>query len=418
MVLMFAFLVVSVNATNSPRYRRTVSYDGQQVLACPLLPGLDELNDKLGLDIWGVRDGRVEIRIKDMVQKKEVLSHFDGNCSVEIENLEKVVSLGEQSLENNTSLEWHTEYHTYEEIVRWYEDLAAGSPLVTYISSIGTSYGNRNQPAVVITSTTGGSGKPKIYWQCQIHAREWISGATCMYVAEYFVESYGRDDSVTQILDDMEIHIVPFTNPDGYLYTWSNDRMWRKNRQPNSGSSCSGTDLNRNYNSHWGEGGSSSNPCSDTYMGASIASAPEVQNTVNYFKSIPSVFGAIDWHSYSQLILRPWGWTSSNSPDEAFLKSLGDGMRDTARLRHNMIYTSQKSIQLYTTTGTASDWFYDSEATSGNGGYRAAGYTIELRDTGRYGFQLPPNQIIPQGEEMVDAAIFFCLEVLENPLRP
>ena len=60
---------------------------------------------------------------------------------------------------------------------------------------------------------------------------------------------------------------------------------------------------------------------------------------------------------------------------------------------HGARYTSQKSIGLYPTSGTASDWFYGLEATEANRGYRAAGYTIELRDTGQYGFLLPPQQV-------------------------
>jgi hypothetical protein len=57
-------------------------------------------------------------------------------------------------------------------------------------------------------------------------------------------------------------------------------------------------------------------------------------------------------------------------------------------------YTSQKSIGLYPTTGSADDWFYGEDATSSNGGYRAAGYTVELRDRGQYGFLLPPSQVL------------------------
>lgn len=67
----------------------------------------------------------------------------------------------------------------------------------------------------------------------------------------------------------------------------------------------------------------------------------------------------------------------------------------------------RRSIDLYITTGTASDWFYGDDASQTNKGFRAAGFTIELRDTGRYGFLLPPEQIIPTGEEITAAAIFF-----------
>ena len=81
-----------------------------------------------------------------------------------------------------------------------------------------------------------------------------------------------------------------------YLYTWSNTRLWRKNRSPApAGSTCIGTDLNRNFNDHWGQGGSSTSPCSDTYMGASAGSEPEVQATSDYFRLNLPIYGAIDW---------------------------------------------------------------------------------------------------------------------------
>lgn len=80
-------------------------------------------------------------------------------------------------------------------------------------------------------------------------------------------------------------------------------------------------------------------------------------------------------------------------------------------------FTSQKSIGLYPTTGTANDWFYSDDAnTGGRDAVRAYGFTIELRDTGRYGFELPASQIIPSGQEMLPAAISFINFVRDNPL--
>jgi len=239
---------------------------------------------------------------------------------------------------------------------------------------------------------------------------------TCAYIVNYLLENHKRDDAVTRILEESELHLIPFVNPDGFKYTWTSDRMWRKNRSPNTGSTCAGTDLNRNYNDHWNGGGSSANPCSETFMGRAAASEIEVQITSRYFQSIPPVLGAIDWHSYSQLVLRPYGWTSSDTPDEARLKQIGDSFSAAVLGVHGTRFTSQKAIQLYVTSGTARDWFYGKEASDGNRGYRAAGYTIELRDTGNYGFQLPPNQIIPQGQEIVPAVKSFMLTLIDNPI--
>jgi murein tripeptide amidase MpaA len=280
---------------------------------------------------------------------------------------------------------------------------------------IGKSGQGNDMHAIIITASS--SPQPRFYFQCQIHAREWISGMTCAYVINYLLENHKKDDAVTRILEESELHIIPIINPDGFKYTRSNDRMWRKNRSTNTGSTCFGTDLNRNYNDHWAGGGSSTNPCSETFMGKAAASEVEVQISSKYFQSIAPVVGGIDWHSYSQLVLRPYGWTSANSPDEARLKQIGDSISASILGVHGMRFTSQKSIDLYVTTGTASDWFYGKEATAGNQGYKAAGYTIELRDTGDYGFQLPANQIIPQGEEIVPAVKYFMLTLIDEPIQ-
>jgi len=86
-------------------------------------------------------------------------------------------------------------------------------------------------------------------------------------------------------------------------------------------------------------------------MGENPNSELESQNTFNFFKTAAPVIGSIDWHSYGQLILRPYGWTDANSPHEAQLKSIGDGIRDEILDVHDVQYTSQKSIALYVTTG-------------------------------------------------------------------
>jgi hypothetical protein len=152
-------------------------------------------------------------------------------------------------------------------------------------------------------------------------------------------------------------------------------------------------------------------------MGRAPADTPEVRNTAGYFQRIAPVIGAIDMHSYSQLILRPYGWTSALSPDETRLQSLGAAMQTAIRNVNGRSYTNQRSIQLYITTGSAGDWFYGA-ATNTNGAFRAAAYTFELRPAGATpGFQLPPGEILPQGQEMYQAFRVFLDQVEANPIR-
>ena len=313
--------------------------------------------------------------------------------------------------------DYFTDYHTYDEIRDFYTQLASEYPnLATFVPNVGATQNGEEIFGFKFTGT-GGSNKPSIFFQCQIHAREWISGAVCGYVINEFLSTYSQNGTAAAILDSVEFNVIPIINPEGYQYTWSNDRLWRKNRNVNNGNACRGVDINRNYNSHWGEGGSSSSPCSDTYMGTAANSEAETQTTLKFFSDNAPHYLAIDFHSYSQLVLRPYGWTSNDSPDEDLLSEIGQGIADAIEEVYGTVFTSQKSIELYVTTGTASDWFYDDEATSLNQGFRAAGYTIELRDTGRYGFQLPPEQIIPSGEEVFPALIYAIQRILASPIR-
>jgi len=204
-------------------------------------------------------------------------------------------------------------------------------------------------------------------------------------------------DNVTKIVDHYTFYIFPLINPDGYAYTWATDRMWRKNRRQNSARSF-GVDLNRNWDSHWGGAGSSSDPNSDIYHGKSAFSEPETKAVSDFIKTLKNVKMGIDFHSYSQLILRPYGWTTKLPPDEAVMKTIGDGMAGAIRATTRMSYISEHSIDLYITAGTALDWFYEPA-----GFY---GYTIELRDTGAYGFVLPPAQIKPTGQENFAACVW------------
>jgi len=401
---------------------RTVSYKGEQVLRCQLTEAtsshLPLLQDKL--DVWGVHaDRTADIRVKTSEERKLVESLLE-DCAVTIDDLEEHISAREKE-EQAKAADWFAEYHTYADLVSWYSNFSSTYRSLITGGSAGTTVLGTNMPWYRMSATS--SPRFTIYMQCQIHAREWISGATCNYIWNQLVTDYNNNVSaVVNLLNNLQIILVPFTNPDGYMWTWTNDRMWRKNRNQDN-RTCIGVDCNRNYNDHWGQGGSSTNPCSDTYMGPSVASEKEVQNTQNLFKAqqrIAPVIGGMDWHSYSQLVLRPYGWTNSLPPHDARLTQLGDNFAAAIRAVHGKVYVSQRSYQLYQTTGSASDWFFGSDAYAGNGGYRAAGFTVELRPSdsqSTIGFQLPPVEIIPTGQENYAALVPWITSLLTTPIQ-
>jgi len=402
-----------------------VSYKGEQVLRCQITnetaPSFPLLNDKL--DVWGVHgDYTTDIRVKNSNERQLVESTLK-DCEVVIQDVEEHIRAAEgERLISRAKAEWFEAYHTYDELVQWYKDFAANNSDLLTGGSAGTTLEGRDQPYWRLYA--GGNTAPQytVYWQCQIHAREWISGATCNYIWNQLVADYRAGNTqVRAQLQAIQFILVPFTNPDGYVYTWTNDRLWRKNRRtPPTGGACYGVDVNRNYNDHWGQGGSSNQPCSETYMGPSVASERETQNTQNLFKALQRqapVIAAIDWHSYSQLILRPYGWTNSVSKDETRLSQVGAKFASDIASVHGRSYTSQRSYQLYQTTGSNSDWTYGDDATAGNGGLRAAGFTVELRPAqSPPGFELPPIEIIPTGEENYAAVLNFVGTFQQTPL--
>lgn len=260
----------------------------------------------------------------------------------------------------------------------------------------------------------GPLGRRAVYLQGGIHAREWIAPASVMFIMDALVTS--TDPAVINLVNQLEFVIVPVLNADGYEFTHTNTRLWRKNRRVNQGSTCIGVDLNRNWEDHWGGGGSSNLPCSDVYRGARAASEPETQAVVDFLATLnrqTTLIGGIDYHAFGQLILRPYGWCLPREgtcmpENNVEMRDLGAQMRSAILASTNTPYSNEHSAQLYIAAGGADDWFY-SVATS-----RRLAYCFEARDQGRFGFVLPPAQIRPTGQELLAATLVFSRHALQR----
>jgi len=393
-----------------------VDYEGHKVVRVTVnnqqefsvLEGL--LNAASFHDVWSgdsvLSLGENDIRVDDDLLK--AINEAGLTNTVRIESIQALLSEERWTyLLNGSSADFFATYHRYDEIVVYLKQLTQTYPhLAQFIPSVGKTIEGRDIPAIRINATYNGAKGKKIFFQGGQHAREWIGPATVLYITTQLLEKYGKDNAVTQLVKDIEFTIVPLANPDGYEYAWTKERLWRKNRRRNSDGTY-GVDLNRNWDEHWGGGGSSGVPSSDTYRGTKAFSEPESATLSKFVTELgPNVIAAIDFHSYSQLILRPYGWTNANCPDEQALKVIGDGVRLAIKAVHNKDYTNQKSIDLYVTTGTASDWWYYAGVW--------ASYTIELRDTGKYGFVLPAAEIVPSGQEIWNSMLYFCKTVYDN----
>nr|XP_006812374.1 PREDICTED: carboxypeptidase A4-like [Saccoglossus kowalevskii] len=287
-------------------------------------------------------------------------------------------------------------YHTYDEIIAWIGDTVATNSDITSSESIGTSYEGRDLPVLKLGIDTG-KVKKVIWFNGAIHAREWISPATVMAITNQLIVDYrAGDPDITFLLETYDFHILIMFNPDGYDYTWTNDRMWRKTRSPNDGSPCDGTDPNRNFDYEWGGLGASTLPCGSTYRGSHALSEIEVVNVEGYLTTLSAtqeLFMYIDWHSYSELMLSAWGYTDQYPVDYADMDAHMQVHTQAMGAVHGHYYEYGASgVTLYPTSGTTVDWAY------GDRGIIYA-YTIELRDTGEYGFLLPEDQIQPTAEE-------------------
>ncbi|KAJ7377900.1 corticosteroid- binding protein [Desmophyllum pertusum] len=268
------------------------------------------------------------------------------------------------------------------------------SNLATLVSEFGNSYEGRAIHAIKISSNPG-QNKKTFFFNCGIHAREWITPATCMYIINKMLSGYGQDSSIKAMVDKLDWVIMPVFNVDGYVYTHTGNRMWRKTRSRNSGTNCIGTDPNRNWNYHWAGVGTSSNPCRDTYHGPSPFSEVEVWSVARYlYKNRRSLIGYMDIHAYSQLWMTPWGYKKTLPKDYTELKRVSDiAVGALYNAGYGTSYrVGPSSVIIYENSGATKDWAY------GVLGVRYA-FALELRDQGRYGFMLPANQITPTGIE-------------------
>jgi murein tripeptide amidase MpaA len=295
---------------------------------------------------------------------------------------------------------FYSDFRTYDEYqTRMDQFLIDHADIATGVS-LGQSHQGRDIRGVVIN--VDGSDKPAVLFNGCQHAREWISPPTTWYIADTLADNYGTDPQITALLDRVEVIVIPIVNPDGYEHTYEAGgyRFWRKNRRDNGGS-CAGVDLNRNWSSDWNGGESTStDPCSDVYVGPASMSEPEVQALANFCLDHGDIRAQIDFHSYSQLILEPRGYTTAPPPDWDELHAVGGEMADAIQSVHGLNYTHDNPCNiLYCASGTLIDWPYDT--------YGAASYCIELRPSSGSGdgFDPPPSEIIPCAEENFQAAL-------------
>jgi hypothetical protein len=331
---------------------------------------------------------------------KAVFEAYNVPYSVMISNMQGAIEAerlrNDLELRASDGMNWRA-YHRLATIQGWMDSMAEQYPALVSVESYGMSTEGRDMKVLKIS--TGGSNKPAVWMDGGIHAREWVSPATVTYITDQLISQATSGGEDYKLVSSVDWYIVPNLNPDGYEFSHTRDRMWRKTRSSDGSFAatvfgCVGTDPNRNWSYKWGGKGTSTNPCTQIYKGPKAASEPEVSQTQDYiYARRDQIKLFLTFHSYSQMIFTPWGYDDVPIEDKSDLMEVANAAAEALRAVHGTKYQTGSSPELlYPAAGGSEDY------ARGVAGIKFS-YCYELRDTGDHGFTLPPSQIIPTGEE-------------------
>ncbi|XP_058127448.1 zinc carboxypeptidase-like [Anopheles coustani] len=292
-----------------------------------------------------------------------------------------------------SEMDWDHYFHL-ETIYAWMDSLAEQHPFVSVLS-IGQSYEGQSIKGIKLSRQAGNKA---IFVEGGIHAREWISPATATYVLNQLI--FSTDPAIVELSTAYDWFFFPIVNPDGYKYSFVGDRLWRKNRKPYG--LCRGVDLNRNFDSNWGGIGSSDDPCSYDFSGNTAFSELEASALADFLhRSVKTerIRTYIALHSYSQLLMFPYGHTADQVPNYDDLKQITEqAIEAMTAVNGTEFKGGSKYETIYPSSGGSIDWAYHT------GGIPVS-LTFELRGPANSTdmFILPAEQIVPVGRETLAA---------------
>jgi len=354
-------------------------------------------------DVWGrIKNTQesITVLLSPLAYHKYTIAFDASKITFEVidENIQSKIEEQDRSMaasrEGSAKAPIVGKYARYSEIQTYIDEMVAANGDIASSYIAGKTFESRNLKVIVLKNA---SSKRKVWIDCGIHAREWISPSTCIWIIDRLIAEKANADS---LLNYFEFHILPVLNPDGYEYSHTTYRLWRKNRASNSGSTCIGTDLNRNFGYQWYTGGSSNNPCADTYAGSRADSELETQAVENALKKYPGQWDAyLTLHTYGQWWFTTWGYTTNLPPNYTNLVAKSKIGADAIRAVYGgaaWVYGSSAQI-LYIASGGSEDW------AQGNQNIPYA-FCLELRPgqsgvDAQYGFTLPEDRAPKAGTE-------------------
>lgn len=311
------------------------------------------------------------------------------------------------------------DYRPLETIDAWLDILVQTFPDLLTIEEIGQTYEHRTYKTVHLSAKNDDDNSHKekktIVITGGVHAREWISVSSVCYTIYGMLQYYMEHPDERDILDQLDFLFIPVLNPDGYVYTWTTDRLWRKNRQETTFPKCFGIDIDHSYDYHWTR--SLDWACGEDYSGEVPFEAIESRIWNDYLNATNhnlNMYGYIDLHSYSQEVLYPYAYSCSQQPrDEENLIELAYGISKAIRLQSGKNYQVlpaciDKDLDLLPDLGSGSalDFMYHNKA--------FWAYQLKLRDSGSHGFLLPGKYVEPVGKEILAGIRYFCSFILKE----
>lgn len=293
----------------------------------------------------------------------------------------------------------------YDEVLQQLDSMKLLFPnLITTKEAIGLTIEGRKIYALKISDnpTSNESSEPEVLYTALHHAREPQGMMTVIYYMWWLLENYDKNPEAMYLVNNRQMWFIPVVNPDGYIYNQTTNPngggMWRKNRR-NNGDGNFGVDLNRNYGPFymWNapNRGSSTDTYSSTYRGTDPFSEPETY-AINEFMMSHNIKTCFNYHTYSNLLIYPWGYSSSESGDSLLFRHWTYDMTMTNRYA---IGTDLQTVG-YSTRGNSDDYMYGDTSKP-----RTYAMTPEVgtneQGVDNNGFWPRQDRIFPQAQENI-----------------
>lgn len=304
------------------------------------------------------------------------------------------------------------DFRPYEEQLAFLDAVVQAHPGLVARARHGATVDGREIPAVRLSAAPAAQWRrlPLLYVQAGAHGREWTTSATALYLVHRIAEAHAAGhEGVRAALAGGVVYVVPNLNVDGYLFTWTTQRDWRKNRRDN-GDGSFGVDLNRNWGpaENWCKGPPRSGITrSSQYCGKEPFSEPEVQAGRDFLAAHPGLRAVVDLHAFGPSVLWPFFYTKEALPEPALhaYERLGAAVSDAIHAVHGTAYPSSSGAEglWYRHPGSLTDYAWAA--------HRARAFTFEDRGPT---MAPPASSVLPTAEEQYAG----LLRIAEEALAP